>query len=271
MKKRRALWLVYLLFIALIGSFLSNFYVWSPTKNKYKGKPVLFWRGIAKGLTFTIKKCHWIPEPAPSHPQTKMERILQYIPFAGPKEEIDESSLLGGDVAALPVLLELLEDQDPDVRWAAVLAIGKIGPPARQAIPALCLLIKNEKNTRLDDPEGAGQALGLIGVSSVNPLIELLEKENLPNLTSVWMAFSIIGPEAYPGIPFLIKEKMEPYPRGGDLAWQALKNIGPAALPEIKKALKDQDRRVRARAAFALGGMGPAALPEIKKALKDQD
>ena len=47
--------------------------------------------------------------------------------------------------------------------------------------------------------------------------------------------------------------------------------MGPAAVPVLVKALKDDSWQVRCSAAQALGKMGPAAVPALVEALKDKD
>jgi WD40 repeat protein len=45
--------------------------------------------------------------------------------------------ILDGDPAAVPVLLSLLRDEDFRVRRVAAASLGRVGPPAREAVPAL--------------------------------------------------------------------------------------------------------------------------------------
>ena len=47
--------------------------------------------------------------------------------------------------------------------------------------------------------------------------------------------------------------------------------IGPASIPAVREALKDNDWKVRRPAALALGNIGPAALPTVIGLLKDKD
>ena len=44
----------------------------------------------------------------------------------------------------IPALIRALEDEDPDVRSAAVVALGEIGPGAADAVPALLLALEDE-------------------------------------------------------------------------------------------------------------------------------
>jgi HEAT repeat protein len=46
-------------------------------------------------------------------------------------------------VKAVPGLIELLGDDNPKTRWGAAQTLGALGPPARQAVPALTKLLKD--------------------------------------------------------------------------------------------------------------------------------
>ena len=63
-------------------------------------------------------------------------------------------AVLVGDSAALPVLLELVNDDCPDVRHRAVRGISMIGPDAAPAVPALLeAMMKASKGSALNDDE----------------------------------------------------------------------------------------------------------------------
>jgi HEAT repeat protein len=62
---------------------------------------------------------------------------------------------------AVPVLLELLQDSDNEVRWAAVSVLGRIGAPAAGAVSALAAALKDESQVVR---EAAVMALAIIGV-----------------------------------------------------------------------------------------------------------
>jgi serine/threonine protein kinase len=79
--------------------------------------------------------------------------------------------------AAIPQLIQALEDSDPDgdVRWYAVIAIGKIGVPAKEAIPALV--------EKLKDPKPGIRAWALYALGRMGDLAKEAESIILENLT----------------------------------------------------------------------------------------
>jgi HEAT repeat protein len=88
-------------------------------------------------------------------------------------------------------LIRMLDDSnDPDIRWRAELALGKIGPDARKAVPKLIELLKNPDHILR---RGAATALAGIGPSA---------KDAVPSLKAVlddkdenvrWRAIQALG------------------------------------------------------------------------------
>jgi hypothetical protein len=60
---------------------------------------------------------------------------LGEISFGG--RERAETELVQGGPAAVPILQDLLRDQDKSTRYEAADVLARIGPPARAAVPAL--------------------------------------------------------------------------------------------------------------------------------------
>ncbi len=112
-----------------------------------------------------------------------------------------------------------LEDENKDVRFAAILALGRIGHPA--AIELLLTLIRNGDSLALD----AASALGELGdTRAVESLLALLESENS-----------------------LVRES----------AALALGKIGDTrAVEKLLPLLKDENSQVRCRAAQSLEQLG---------------
>ena len=76
---------------------------------------------------------------------------------------------------AVPAILPLLNDPNPQTRIAAAKVIGRIGPPAAEAVPALTQMLDDEDE---DVRRAAAFALGEIGPaaeSAVPALLEMLQ------------------------------------------------------------------------------------------------
>lgn len=131
---------------------------------------------------------------------------------------------------ALPALVELLQDESRSVeaRWNAARTIGKIGPEAVSAVPALMKFLKDKDGTLR---EHCAEAIGDIGPG--------------------------VGPEA---ITALIPVLSDPVTRVRRDAVRSLGYIGPAAreaVPEIKKLVEDKEEMVREAARAALKKVAP--------------
>lgn len=58
------------------------------------------------------------------------------------------------DPATLPALVEALEDKDASIRHEAVLALVKMGPAGKEAIPPLTVLKQRDRNERVRTDAG---------------------------------------------------------------------------------------------------------------------
>jgi HEAT repeat protein len=164
---------------------------------------------------------------------------------------------VGPDCAPLvPVLIELLDHPDFIIKAHLCEALGKIGPAAKESLPALMELLK-------EDPFPATFALGGIGPDAkvaVPLLREHLQAGTGNCQTFVAIALWKIEQNAELIVPALLEilnDDRAPHRRA---AVHALSQIGPpaqAAIPALVQALRDQDRWVRRSAAQALGKINP--------------
>jgi HEAT repeat protein len=204
-----------------------------------------------------------VPARAPRHWTDSLPSFLRK------KSAVDDldAPLFERDIEALTVLLDLLRDQDPEVRQSACVEIGKIGPRAAPAIPALIEQLMEEKGGLRHGP---AEALGRIGATAVAPLLERLRRE--PDAEdSIFLALERMGPEAEPAIPMLL-DALKDQDRHG--ASRALGRIGPRAVPALLEGLESPDCNVRWRATLAL--QETRADPEVLvpifiKLLRDAD
>jgi len=140
------------------------------------------------------------------------------------------------DQDVLEILVRALGKNDDDVRVAAARAVGRIGPRAAAAVPALMGALGDEKNFRLRQ--------------------------------TVLVALARMGSKAAAAVPMLSQVLEDRAPRFRELAAIALGSIGTAARPAVgtlRKLTTDPDGRVQAAAKRALGLIladpGPAPRP----------
>jgi HEAT repeat protein len=166
---------------------------------------------------------------------------------------------------ALPALIKALDDPDKQVWANSLSAIAAIGPDAKEAIPALI--------EDLDSKRGRGQryfdrnqtlfrsayALTRIGPAAIPPLIQALGADDSALRAGAAKALGGMGPGAKEAIPALMSNL-----KHGDNDVQrevidALALIGPDAKPPVVAALSAREARERSGAATTLAGMGRSA------------
>ena len=273
--RRRIAFLLFVVFLAL-GVFLlfpsGRLILCGLLKGEsfYHGKPTQYWRSVAKKQTTKFHNifgsCLIFKGPTPIAKISFCDRISKKW-----RQTWTESTypLLDGDPAAIPVLRELIQDPDPDVRQAAANGLERIGPKAESMVPLLCKMLKEDADESVRGV--VVRALGVIGRPSVIPLVALLKEDNLSDPYSAWEAIGQIGPEASEAIPFLIKGLKD---RKGYIAARALASIGPAIMPTLRESLNAKNSYVRANATCALGGREHdpnVVVPLLREALKDED
>ncbi|MCI0465292.1 MAG: HEAT repeat domain-containing protein [Gemmataceae bacterium] len=165
------------------------------------------------------------------------------------------------------------------VLWAVGLALLLGGPAAGQPNrTSVMSLVWALDAPRPAERLKAAEQLGFYGTaakSAVPPLMVLL-REDPDNAVANMAAVSLarIGPAALPELVKALEDKQQPVRQRA--AW-ALSKFGPearAAVPSLLRALRDESARVRALAAQALGGIGgdPEELvPPLYRSFRDAD
>ena len=144
-----------------------------------------------------------------------------------------------GERAVHP-LAEALNDEDPIVDSLAAQALGKIGPNAKAAVPALLEGLYDEDK----DPivgSCAAEALGKIGPHAVPALVEALNNEHEDVRRHAARALGEIGPDAKAAVPVLLEVLNDEDEDVCECAAEALGKIGPdakAAVPILTEVLK---------------------------------
>ncbi len=189
--------------------------------------------------------------------------------------------------AAVPVLMIVLHDRHRQVRWAAIDALENIGPEAKEAVPVLieAILDRGAGNITSSDESRAAKALGNIGPAAKEAapaLIKALMDEPTATgrpsqrydriRTIAFKALVQIGPEAVPAMAKALQNDEFTFRRMQVAS--VLGNIGREAVPALTAAIRDKDRSVRWSAIDALGNLGPPskeAVPALIEALQDAD
>jgi hypothetical protein len=156
-----------------------------------------------------------------------------------------------GAAGAVPALADALKDPDALARMEAAEALNAIGPPARNAVPALLAALQaNQKMVELGDAMAAveiARALATIDEATA-------QQHALPFLLGAY--------DRRPDVREIVVEGLQDF--------EAPEKV----MPTFIRALADADASVRRNAAAGLGKIGPpaaSAIAPLTNALKDSD
>jgi hypothetical protein len=145
---------------------------------------------------------------------------------------------------AVPILLGALNAKNAESRMAAIWALGRIGPPAAEAVPSLVKALDGEAAPPRDPKE-----------SSVTRLRREKRSARIREYTA--RALANIGPRA---VPALIRALGSSDPETRIAAARALGRMGPKAkeaVPALSKQFADEHPWARAHAALAVFRIAP--------------
>jgi len=182
--------------------------------------------------------------------------------------------------AAIPQLVDLLEDKEGTVRESAVQALGQLN--AQAAIPKLVGLLGDEKDAVR---ESAVQALGQLNAQAAIPkLVDLLDyKEDTVRKSAVQALGLLNAKIATPKLIALLDYKNDEESSRYSLSFllynvreSAARALGrlnaQAAIPKLVGLLNDEEYNVRESAVQALGQLNAqAAIPKLTALLDDED
>jgi HEAT repeat protein len=164
--------------------------------------------------------------------------------------------------AAVPGLIEVLKEGNPEVQGNVMAALGQIGPAAKAAVPELAEGLAESSNDVL--AAQAATALGRIGAASVPDLVKVLNKGAKGRAVLAARAIKQVGPAARDAEPGLLKQlKATKEPREEAIFIDALVALGPGAkgaVPALVALGKSRKKTaVQIHVLIGLGTIGPAA------------
>jgi HEAT repeat protein len=303
MKKRRLI-LLPLLLIACAAIIIFFYSKWDDVLDWQEGKQ--YRSELTRSYRSKIRAMRACP-PNPSN--TLLGKIGQIVGISFFQTDSPFSKDYKGNVLnpkLLPVVLDLVEDRDDDIRLYAIPCLssfgdnpeaidtlirqmedkndyirntvyhtlGFLGPKAKAARPRLREL---SRDTRREDYVDAATALWLIDQDKEIALPTLIRALDDPNPTVRFSAASFFfihaGPETVAAVPALEKfatvyrEFNQNY---RSYAVHALGRIGKPAVPALTRILQDQECRacgLTTTALFALGKIGPDAKEAVPEVL----
>src|SRR5262245_23066716 len=169
---------------------------------------------------------------------------------AGRIKALDQLAAMGEKAAdAVPALTQLLGDSSANVRAHTAYALGGIGSAAKPAAAALTNLVRDSDETVRRQ---AIKALTAIrpGAQVMVPLVTQLIEDSDPAVkVRILQAVSEAGPAAIPSLKAALKDEKAAY-----WACLILRDMGPEAkdaIPELTATLRNARPEVRREAALA--------------------
>jgi hypothetical protein len=174
---------------------------------------------------------------------------------------------------AIPRLIAMLDEPDPswELRTLAARVLGQNGPAARAALPKLRAELAGVKLVEATGRYRDALAAAIREIAGDGDPALVAYAERLAQALSSWDAWTRVeaaralaplGSVAGPAVPALRRSLLtDDQPKVRALAADALGGMGPGArvaLPDLEKALGDSDRTVRQRAASAIKSIGTA-------------
>jgi HEAT repeat protein len=166
----------------------------------------------------------------------------------------------------IPALIRQLKDRNPDVRHAALSALGEYGPAARSAIPALMEAMEVHRGYWHDSP---AETLAQIGSDSVPQLLDALKSGREYPAFGPFDALRKLGLQAASAVPELAELLTASNEGMRFKAEILLTEIGPEArlaVPALEKLRTIKERQSRIdRVLIAIGS------PAVDTFLRDLD
>lgn len=121
--------------------------------------------------------------------------------------------------------IEMLEGTNLSAKLSAINAVGKIGPEAKEAIPALIEMIRQTRNHDKKILLGCNYALLAMGKEVVPYMISLLKDDEWEMRRGAAWILGKVGPDAKDAVPALTEALKDPNPAVQAKAADALQKI----------------------------------------------
>ena len=173
---------------------------------------------------------------------------------------------------AVPALCQLLRTGDADDKRCAIGALGEIGPAAADGVALLVKELDSESNG--GGRWKVADSLGKIGPKAREAVPALVAAPRNPaasvRVSAAWALWRIDGRKQ----PLLdaLGEDLESIRKDAAIYLGRLGPEAKAAVPGLVKALEDEDKQVREAAAEALGliGVREVAVPALRRTMNDE-
>lgn len=185
-------------------------------------------------------------------------------------------ALRGDTDRAVAFLTQRLEDEDAQVRCAAMAWLGAIGPASAPATTRLATLLETG-----DNHERLAAARALWEVNRETTLTVPVLTSLLPESacrSAAALVLGEMGPHAAPAVPAMLaalaEERTHRPSRTPSMIAVALGKTGPTAIPGLIELAGHAETDVRINTAFALRGHGAAAsaaVPALREMLRAED
>jgi HEAT repeat protein len=178
------------------------------------------------------------------------------------RASLEAITLIKGEIAALPDLIDALRDADADIRNLGSATIARVG---EDAIPALIEVLYS-----VNDPQArqaTSSALAAIGEAAIPSLLEAIINPDPEVYSSAANILAKIGQPALPGLNNLLKYGQS-YVRLTVV--NVIAKIGSEnAIPSLLQALHDTASSVSLAASKGLAAIGEPSISGLMDALRD--
>ncbi|MCH5374255.1 MAG: HEAT repeat domain-containing protein [Planctomycetes bacterium] len=221
-------------------------------------------------------------ETGENTPTDKLSRLGEELEQADPERRcraLDELAEMGDAAqSAVPAMTKALQDDAPEVRGAAAMALGQIAVEPNDVLPKLIALLDDEGVAREYDGSEVGPsrvwhfaAIGAAGYGdkAVPYVIQLLKQDRSQLRMAASLIIIHLGPKAKDALPALTEAL-----RSSDLdtrrpalmnAMLCLGTEAKPAMPLMREYLDDEDFHTQYWACRVLGAIGPEAEVAVPK------